>query len=99
MQGTATISTNTWHHAAVTYDGTTWRLYLDGVSDGTLAVGRLPRADSIQHAGLGTALTSTGVAAGFFQGALDEARIWNYARTQSDIQASMNAEITARPPA
>ena len=41
---------NVWHHAAATYDGTTWRLYLDGAPDGTLAVGQPPRADSIQHA-------------------------------------------------
>ena len=31
---------NVWHHAAATYDGSTWNLYLDGVLDGTLAVGR-----------------------------------------------------------
>ena len=29
-----------WHHAAATYDGTTWNLYLDGALDGTLSVGR-----------------------------------------------------------
>src|SRR6185369_2014456 len=33
-------------------------------------------------------------AAGFFNGATDEARVWNVARTQAQIQGSMNAEIT-----
>ena len=88
-----TITTNVWHHAAATYDGTTWNLYLDGNLDGTLSVGRTPRSDSIQHAGLATALNSTGVAAGFFAGTLDEARIWNVARSLGDIQATKNLEV------
>ena len=45
-----------WHHAAVTYDGTTCRLYLDGVQTASLVVGVPPRADSIQHAGAGHGL-------------------------------------------
>ena len=62
--GNTAITSNVWHHVAATYDGT-WRLYLDG-ADGFLVVNQPPRADSIQHAGIGTAMTSTGVAAGFF---------------------------------
>src|ERR1700752_1814343 len=95
--GNTTITTNTWHHAAVTYDSVSavWTLYLDGAPDGTLDIGSNipPRFDSTQHAGLATAMTSGGAAAGFFAGRLDEARIWNVARTQAEIQASMNSEI------
>ena len=45
VSGTAVVTSNVWHHAAVTYDATTgtWKLYLDGVLDRTLVlVERLP---------------------------------------------------------
>jgi hypothetical protein len=93
ITGATTITTGSWHHAAATYDGTTWRLYLDGVLDAKLAVGQPPRSDSIQHAALGTAMTSTGVAGGFFAGDLDEARIWNSARTGAQIRGSRDSAV------
>lgn len=65
-------------------------------SETSLVVGSFtPRDDGIQHAALGSALNSSGVAAGFFNGVLDEARIWNYARTQSQLQATINSDITS----
>ena len=93
------VTLNTWHHAAVTYDSVTgvWSLYLDGNLDRTLDVGNnvVPRYDSIQHAGLATAMTSNGTAAGYFQGRLDEARIWNLVRTQAEIRSAINSELTS----
>jgi len=97
ITGTTSISTNTWHHVAATFDGNAWSLYLDGTLDATRTVGRLPRADSIQYAALASALTSTGAAQGYFAGILDEARIWNYARSQTEIQNAMALEITSAP--
>ncbi len=100
VTSTTVISPNVWHHAAASYDSTTgaFILYLDGVQVGITNVpagDRSPRADSIQHASIGSALTSNGTAAGFFNGVIDEVRIWNVARTQAQVVASMNQELTS----
>lgn len=95
--GGTVVTTNTWHHVAATYDGTCWTLYLDGAVDGTACPARVPRSDSIQHFAIGAALTSTGVADGAFQGAIDEVRVWDHARTQAEIQSTMSIQIATAP--
>ena len=104
VAGTTAIAAGpAWRHAAVTYDGTTWRLYLDGQLERELVIGAFtPRFDSIQHAALGTALNSTGGVGsqpqGFFNGVLDEARIWNYARSAAQIDRGRSIEISVPTP-
>jgi hypothetical protein len=91
--GHTAVGIGEWHHVAATYDGTTWRLYLDGALDGQARASATPRADSIQHFGIGTAFDSMGRAAGRLHGAVDEVRVWDRARTAAEIAASMNTEI------
>ncbi len=95
IQGTTTIVNNTWYHAAVTFDGQRWRIFLNGIQEATDSIGVLPRSNSIQHAGIATGLTSTGAAQGFFQGIIDEVRIWNYARNMQEIRDSINKQVVS----
>ena len=100
----ATIANNVWYHVAVTYDTTNglWKFYVNGNLDFTSGVQSavasgspiaLPQNNSIQHASIASALDSTGAASGYFQGIMDEARIWTTVRSQAQIQAAMNTEI------
>src|SRR4029077_12748692 len=97
-------------HAAVTYDATSglWKLYLNGAleaSPAAIATGaRTPRSDSIEPAAIGTGITSAvgnpptnpaSTPGGFFDGQVEEVRIWNVVRTQAQIQADRFNELAS----
>ncbi len=97
--GTTNVGMNVWHHGAVTFNGSQFCLYLDGVLNGTCtATTATPRFDSTQIPAIGTSTNSTTAIPpndpdGAFAGQVDEVRIWNVARTQAEIQATMNQEL------
>lgn len=93
--GITQLRYNTWYHAAATYNGSKWQLLLNGVLEAEVSVGKAARNDSLQHAALATALDSRGRAEGFFEGLLDEVRIWNYARPIQQIRDGMRLQIPA----
>jgi hypothetical protein len=95
VQGSTPIGIAAWHHAAATYDGQTWRLYLDGVLEATQAAGGTPNYESIQPASLGTALTSTRSPEGSFAGRMDDVVIAGGALTGSQITALMSEHVFA----
>ncbi|MEL7147752.1 MAG: LamG domain-containing protein, partial [Bacteroidota bacterium] len=62
-----------WHHAAVIYDGTEVVLYIDGVEEGRVT-------KSITLEGTGIRIGQSTLPSGdFWEGLLDELRIWDYA--------------------
>lgn len=94
VSGSTVIPVGQWQHAVATFDGTSWHIYLNGTLEAEASTdGQVPRNDSIQHAGIGTAMNSTGTPEGKFAGVLDEVRIWNYARSLAEIQATMNSQL------
>ncbi|GAA5129158.1 DNRLRE domain-containing protein [Luteolibacter yonseiensis] len=88
-----------WQHAAAAFDGTHWRLYLNGNLEAVVEAPKIngnpiiPRADSVQHASIASALNSGGLPEGAFGGFIDEARVWNVARTQVQIRETINSEL------
>ena len=93
VYGKTAIARGEWHHVAATYDGMTWRLYVDGKLDGERVANAQPRADSVHAFALGAAMTSQGQPRGALAGTLDEVRIWNLARTPEEIADGMHATI------
>ncbi len=93
ITGKTAITREVWHHVAASYDGTTWRLFVDGVLDAKVDANARPRADSIHPFGLGTAIDSAGMPHGFLHGALDEVRVWKHARTADEIVDGMYRTI------
>jgi hypothetical protein len=97
---TGSIPLNTWSHVAGVFDGDTLRCYVNGVQKATfgftgmikwvsatslydLMIGRCPQ-------GLTTSSENR-----YFNGNIDEVRIWERALSASELQANMNNHINA----
>lgn len=77
----ATVTSGAYHHLAMTFDSTTVIMYLDGTSVGSAALsGTLKKSTAIPIC-IGSQATN----AGFFHGAVDDARIYSRALSSSDI--------------
>ncbi len=86
------VQLNSWKHVAATYDGTSMKIYIDG---------DLAAQSNIPGLNIGNAVGSNlliGESPGFpgrvFNGAINEVRIWNVARSQSQIQNTMHMALT-----
>ncbi len=83
------VQTATWTHAALTFDGEYRTLYLNGqLISRVHDPGRLDSYDTgLRIGALKNLLTW------FFDGNIDEVRIWNVARTQEEILQTMNHSL------
>ena len=88
-----TLTNGAWHHVAATYDGITRAIYVDGL----LAANDNPTGLSVpSNANLKIGVTCpVGCSGGpeYFNGSIDEVRVWNVGRSQCQIQQYMNCEI------
>ena len=96
------ISAEEWYHIATTFDFSTQEshTYLNGVEvQATLDPGSVDSlsfiSDSDTPVRIGTITPISGTPTNFWNGNLDEVRIWNIARTQSQIQSTMNDTLSS----
>ena len=87
--GSAALPINTWSHLAGTYDGTTLRLYVNGVQVASRA-----QTGSIATTTNPLQIGGDSFFGQYFQGTIDEVRIYNRALTATEIQNDMNTPVT-----
>ncbi|OYX82768.1 MAG: hypothetical protein B7Y83_13695, partial [Flavobacteriales bacterium 32-34-25] len=90
------ISTGRWYHVAVTYDETNYNLYVDGVSVRNAVAGANPIANSNAKFILGAMAQNTVFPyqpIHYFDGWMEELRIWNVALTDAQVRQMMNQRI------
>lgn len=89
IQSPSPITLNTWHHIAVTYDGSIRRMYINGTQVATVS--------NPAVANTGTNPVRLGrwqaPASRLLNGQLDEVRIWNLARTCEQINSVKDREL------
>jgi len=76
------LTPDTWGHIAITRSGSQLTLYVNGERDATSQWGGVL---SLKAIGRGNR--------GFLKGMVDEIRVWNIARTKTEINASFNAGV------
>jgi len=88
---TTSINDNKWHYLIGTYDGETLKIYVDGVfeDDDTDPSGNLPTDTGSVRIGADYQTTP----ANFFNGSIDEVRIFSRALSPEEINASYNAGL------
>lgn len=89
------ITTGTWNRYAVSWDASasTATFYVDGVSIGT-SVGALTAiADTTAAFAVGCRFSGAGAAEKFFDGKVDDVRLWNTERTVTQLYNNKDVEI------
>lgn len=81
------LTTNKWYHIAMVRTADTITIYVNGVA----APNRYPSTDSIQNQKL--TLGWSRDASEYFQGNMDEVRVWNIARTEKEIRDYMCTKL------
>ncbi len=98
MNGVTSIADGNWHHIAAVYNpnasASNYLLYVDGQIDNSGPLATLINTSSINPVIIGR--RNDGV--NYWQGDLDEIRIWNTARTPTEIAANYQQEICTVPP-
>lgn len=82
-----TNALNTWNHYAVSYNGTTSKIYKDGVLLSTLNIAITPTTNNLDIFKLGLLNSFTSQ---YFDGAIDDLKIYNYALSDAEVTNLFN---------
>jgi hypothetical protein len=90
IQGTTAIPVGIWTHVAGTYDGTTLKVFVNGLLDGQTTFGG-SFITTTRELRIGGGLNNN---TEYFPGDIADVRMWNITKTEAEITASMNTTLT-----
>lgn len=88
------VTPGQWHHVAFVLNSGTGFLYVDGMQVGTGSLTTVNTPGGNTNLRIGQRVPGGSIP---YEGAIDEVRVWNYARTQVEIQSDMNAQFCTAP--
>ena len=94
ITSTYAIDNNRWYHVAVTFSGSNYNLYLDGIKVAGPIAGSNPTLNGVNFI-VGAMDQNNVTPFNYFNGWMDELRIWNTELTVNQIRQMMNQEIIA----
>ena len=86
-----TLEANQWSHIACVWSGTTMRIYVNGIAaddTGTFSSANIRETDDPIAFGMNEPFSV------YFEGVMDEVRLWSTARSESDIKNYMCRKLT-----
>jgi hypothetical protein len=91
--GTAALSTGAWAYLAATYDGSELRLYVGGEE-----VSSVRQTGPIKSSGKPLEIGGDDVYGQYFDGLVDEVRVYDVALTADEIRSDMTTPVVPRTP-
>lgn len=86
--GTSLVPFNSWTFISGTYDGSTFRIYINGIQETTTFTWSGTMNNTVGNLRIGSSLS-----ANYFNGTIDEVRIWNRSLNSTEINAEMSSPI------
>lgn len=88
VRSSSTLPLDTWSHLAFTYTGAVLSLYLNGS-----LVGTHQHVGVISHSDGPLTIGGDGIWGDWFEGLIDDVRVYNYARSEAEIQSDMGTPV------
>jgi hypothetical protein len=88
LRGTTAPPLNSWTHVAATYDGTTLRVYANGVQQASKAV-----SGAIDTSTGALRIGGNSIWGEWFAGLIDDVRVYNRALTTTELQTDMTTSV------